>query len=733
MKMKKKVLAALFFSSILLPSVAYGEYGGYSHSLILEKDGNLLGLGSNTHGELGDGSKNSRKNGSAVSTNVSLACAGNQYSVIVKKDGSVLASGIGTQGQNGSKTFTDRLSFQSIEKTTGGALSQIVSLSCTNDHILAVDRNGDVWAWGSNDQGQLLDGTTTKRATASKITLPAGVKAKGVVAGLNYSAILGTNGLVYGGGENSKGQLGTSVQNSTKALVQIQGLTNVASIAGGAETLLALKTDKTVVALGNGTHGQLGDGSINSKAAPSLVKTSGSTHLTNVISLNSSGDHTVAVKGDYSFYAWGKNEYGQLITGDTTTMLYATLMSDGDDAFNKYFGMNFIVGHNFTLMDTPHSGILGWGDNRSGQIGTPLVAEEPLIGSIVLDASGDLIHYDASQIETDPKLSAFTVTPGKLTPSFNSGTKRYKLEVDKNTTTVTIAASPSKPGGHIEVNQIEIKSGESKSIPVSIGSTLQVHVYAPNGMLNSTGYVIDVVETSTQTLTLPMVTPLYKEASESSSIIGYAKASVLQSTISKNGFYQIQSYAGPAWISPHYILQKESKPGRSVRTLELYDAPNVKMAKPAYAKPLVYTSKERVGSWHRISTWLGDKWIYNRDTVQNISKKINLKSITYLKDEVAGPNTTSSLGKQTVLAFEQVGSYYRIKTWLGDKWIYVPTAYESINETIKINSNFELYNQPDSKSGTGKISKPTTLNAIEKVGNWYLVNTWLGYKWVLKS
>lgn len=75
-------------------------------------------------------------------------------------------------------------------------------------HGLALGRNGTLYAWGANEHGQLGDGTTTDRYTPMAVTLPSSVLATAVAAGYQHSLALARNGTLYAWGYNTDGQLG---------------------------------------------------------------------------------------------------------------------------------------------------------------------------------------------------------------------------------------------------------------------------------------------------------------------------------------------------------------------------------------------------------------------------------------------------------------------------------------------------------------------------------------------
>ena len=75
------------------------------------------------------------------------------------------------------------------------------------NHSLAAGSDGKLYAWGSNSNGQLGDGTTTSRTRPVQVALPAGVSVSAMAAGSFYSLALGSDGKLYAWGNNSSGQL----------------------------------------------------------------------------------------------------------------------------------------------------------------------------------------------------------------------------------------------------------------------------------------------------------------------------------------------------------------------------------------------------------------------------------------------------------------------------------------------------------------------------------------------
>ena len=127
------------------------------HWLALRNDGTVWGQGSNTEGQLGDGTIADRSSPVQVPalSGVAGIAAGANFSLAVKHDGTVWGWGGNGYGQLGDGSNSQRLA---PVQATG--LANVVSVAAGNVHALAIRADGTVWAWGDNELGQLGDGTT---------------------------------------------------------------------------------------------------------------------------------------------------------------------------------------------------------------------------------------------------------------------------------------------------------------------------------------------------------------------------------------------------------------------------------------------------------------------------------------------------------------------------------------------------------------------------------------------
>ena len=324
------------------------------YSLILKKDGTVLGCGLNEYGQLGDGTTTNRNTLVQMTnvTNVKQIACGYNHTLILKNDGTVWGCGNNTKGQLGDGTTTTNRNTL-VQMTT----TDVKQITCGDAHTLILKNDGTVWSCGNNARGQLGNGTTTNRNTLVQMTNATDVKQ--IAGGDSHSLILKNDGTVWGCGNNARGQLGdgtTTTDNAT--LVQMANATDVKQIACGDAHSLILKNDGTVWGCGNNTKGQLGDGTTTNRNT--LVQM---TNATDVKQIACGYNHTLILKNDGTVWGCGANQNGQLGDGTTTTD-NATLVQMANATDVKQIA----CGDAHSLILKKDGTVWGCGSNQNGQL-----------------------------------------------------------------------------------------------------------------------------------------------------------------------------------------------------------------------------------------------------------------------------------------------------------------------------------------------------------------------------
>ncbi len=162
----------------------------------------------------------------------------------------------------------------------------------------ALDATGAVWSWGSNFVGQLGDGTTTPRSIPRQLAGIANVTE--VAAGCNFGLFRRTDGTVW--------FVGAFPESSASVPEPVLGLSNIVKVAAGCVNAYAIRSDGVVFAWGAGEKGAIGDGAVVSRAAPVQL-----TAFDSPVTAISAGDfHTLARTADGGVWSWGQSTHGQL-------------------------------------------------------------------------------------------------------------------------------------------------------------------------------------------------------------------------------------------------------------------------------------------------------------------------------------------------------------------------------------------------------------------------------------
>lgn len=302
--------------------------------------------------------------------------AGSDFAIYLKEDGSAWSWGPNNYGVLGNGIFPGSLNATRVSGVTG-----LVQVAAGEYHCLALATNGSVWAWGGNMSGQVGfaisgSGTSYPSAVTNPIPVFSGysggspqplVGASQVAASVNGvgSYALMTNGTVLAWGDNTYGQQGNGRSggiNPVPALVN--GLSGVISIAAGTGHVLALTTNGTIYAWGYNHYGQLGNGTnAGDGLTPALV-----TALTNttIVSITTGAESSYAVDSSGNVWAWGQNTSGQLGDGTTQNRLLPALVH-GLSATSQIVGISAGVNHCLALASD--GSFWAWGDNSEGELG----------------------------------------------------------------------------------------------------------------------------------------------------------------------------------------------------------------------------------------------------------------------------------------------------------------------------------------------------------------------------
>lgn len=136
-----------------------------------------------------------------------IAC-GQRHLLLLSKSGKVYSFGEGSKGQLGHGDLTDRWTDCGLVQPLEGVA--MLQVSAGSAHSLALSEFGDVYAWGTNESGQI--GTDHTNSTASIVTVPTLIQAPedvhfvSIACGSRHSIAITQHGQLWTWGWNKYGQ-----------------------------------------------------------------------------------------------------------------------------------------------------------------------------------------------------------------------------------------------------------------------------------------------------------------------------------------------------------------------------------------------------------------------------------------------------------------------------------------------------------------------------------------------
>ncbi|MGN1207479.1 MAG: RCC1 domain-containing protein, partial [Eubacteriales bacterium] len=178
----------------------------------------------------------------------------------------------------------------------------------------------------------------------------------GVAAGDDFTVLLLSDGSLWACGGNEFGQLGNKSFEGSSAFIPMQtesgAIKGVSAVYAKGHMVVARMNDKSTMACGDNTYGQLGVNSTETKVNyfMPMVDAEGKT-LSNVANVYMGGNHTFVQNFNsdtriYDLYACGKNDHGQLGIGSTEdkNILIKVTVSEGvTDYISVECGVDFTV------------------------------------------------------------------------------------------------------------------------------------------------------------------------------------------------------------------------------------------------------------------------------------------------------------------------------------------------------------------------------------------------------
>jgi len=261
---------------------------------------------------------------------VAMLSIGVHHTALLTTTGEVLTWGLNFTGQLG-HGHTERIQAPTIIAAFSrpsadlGANIKIVSIASGDSHSLALSSTGQVFSWGDGSTGQLGHGTTRACHSPQPIDTLKYRRTESIHCGSSFSVCVVTAGAIYSwGGEGDV--LGQGVYTSSGLCLKPKPITalateKIASLSCGRDFVIASTKTGRVFTWGRNQHGQLGTGNTATRLVPKEILQGHRIH-----SVAAGTRHCAVVDSNGRLYMWGCNSNGQVAASGSDVQLSPSLV-----------------------------------------------------------------------------------------------------------------------------------------------------------------------------------------------------------------------------------------------------------------------------------------------------------------------------------------------------------------------------------------------------------------------
>jgi len=259
-------------------------------------------------------------------------------------------------------------------------------LDAGDDMVCGVISAGQVFCWGLNSIGQLgarTDSTcypgaelteiiadtvavTNKPCSLNPLRVSRELDFATVSAGDSTTCGLTLTGKAYCWGAGEHGEIGDGNVAAKQAPSPVGSVLSFTTISSGGSHVCALATGGVAYCWGNDLDGQLGDARLINSTTPIPVSGGGGPAI--FTSISAGFRHTCALAAGGTALCWGSNDFGQLGAGVLGGLSNTPVQVAGGLSFQS-----ISAGGDHTCGITTGGAAFCWGGNTAGQLGTGVV------------------------------------------------------------------------------------------------------------------------------------------------------------------------------------------------------------------------------------------------------------------------------------------------------------------------------------------------------------------------
>ena len=356
------------------------KYNEARNTYVLKEDGTVWSMGSNNYGQLGDGTNISTStpvqvkiNENMYLTDIIKISGGNNFVTAIRKDGTLWSWGFNYEGQLGNGTTANK----NYATQVIGLNKKIIDIDSGFHEQSALDEDGNVYVWGRGILGVLGNGSTSDSTVPQKANINNVIK----ISLKEHELALTTTGEVYGWGGNGIGP---------NALILSSNYTLPQKMTDNAIDIIAIEKDSLILKLDENGNKKLYGCGYNQGDELQVGNTNSVAYLKEIVNLPQSvingnaeikyisgGQGNIQlVLSDGTVWMNGKNNYGVLANGTTTNSANFVQMQDENGVINNVLMPGYETSWAADGTYSLNSGVIKndgtvWicGDNSSGQFG----------------------------------------------------------------------------------------------------------------------------------------------------------------------------------------------------------------------------------------------------------------------------------------------------------------------------------------------------------------------------
>jgi len=461
-------------------------HGGGGHTCGIGLDEEVYCWGTNTSGELGNGSTNNSTVPVKVITSVKFdkIALGTYHTCGLNANGIAYCWGSNSNGQLGNNS-TNNSSTPVLVSLPAFAPQGFGFVSITGDgnHTCGIGNNGKAYCWGSNSNGQLGNGSTSDKLIPTLVSqgaIPTNVTLQSIDAGFLHTCAKGSDNKGYCWGYNAEGRLGDGTQTQrTTPVAILQGAmpsTSIGEIQAGRNFSCALN-GYNPYCWGSNINGQLGNGGGADSSTPVAVNTSAFGYYIYRQFLNLGDIHACILTTNTTFgggeqvFCWGGGTFGQIGNGGTANSPSPVAINQGAIPTGVQARQLTTGLYHSCIVGTNDKGYC-WGGDAEGRLGSGQAGNQVEPVAVVPGENVNNKSYEISignnvlPRELDPGTTSINISPipAHVPGNVSISIKRLEDNVSSNSVSFTYNNLPGPSISNINPSTVKQSGGETVNI-----------------------------------------------------------------------------------------------------------------------------------------------------------------------------------------------------------------------------------------------------------------------------